>query len=60
MFYSSASNKIIAAKDHSSVQMNIAMIDEKTGRMTGQYKTYAICGEIRNMVSAIIWNTDMI
>ncbi|KAF6030393.1 RpS21 [Bugula neritina] len=45
----SASNRIIAAKDHASVQLNIALVDEKTGRMTGAYKTYAICGEIRNM-----------
>merc|ERR1712133_304794 len=33
----------------SSVQINIAMVDEKTGRMTGENKTYAICGKIRGM-----------
>jgi len=26
-------------------------VDEKTGRMTGQNRTYAICGNIRRMVS---------
>merc|ERR1712158_60037 len=47
----SASNRIIGAGDHASVQINIATVDEKTGRMvgTGEYKTYAICGKIRGM-----------
>ena len=47
--YSSASNRIIAAKDHASIQMNIADVDPETGRMTGTWKTYAICGAIRRM-----------
>ncbi|CAI9727884.1 40S ribosomal protein S21 [Octopus vulgaris] len=45
----SASNSIIAAKDHASVQINIAEVDVTTGRMTGSNKTYAICGKIRQM-----------
>ncbi|KAK3858309.1 hypothetical protein Pcinc_035493 [Petrolisthes cinctipes] len=45
----SASNRIIHAKDYASIQINIAEVDEETGRMTGPYKTYAICGEIRKM-----------
>merc|ERR1712170_321909 len=45
----SASNRIINAKDHASIQINIAAVDETTGRVTGQYKTYAICGAIRRM-----------
>ncbi|XP_053393964.1 40S ribosomal protein S21-like [Mercenaria mercenaria] len=45
----SASNRIIAAKDHASIQVNFADVDETTGRMTGTYKTYAICGAIRRM-----------
>merc|ERR1711948_60195 len=45
----SASNRIIAAKDHASIQINIADVDETTGRMTSTYKTYAICGQIRRM-----------
>ncbi|KAH9503309.1 40S ribosomal protein S21 [Bulinus truncatus] len=45
----SASNRIIGAKDHASIQINIAEVDETTGRMTGGYKTYAICGAIRRM-----------
>merc|ERR1711935_1005053 len=45
----SASNRIIAAKDRASIQINIADVDETTGRMTSTYKTYAICGHIRRM-----------
>merc|ERR1712165_588236 len=45
----SASNRIIAAKDHASIQLNICDVDETTGRMTSTYKTYAICGQIRRM-----------
>merc|ERR1711884_510796 len=34
---------------HASIQMNIADVDPETGRMTGTWKTYAICGAIRSM-----------
>ncbi|KAJ4436350.1 hypothetical protein ANN_18981 [Periplaneta americana] len=45
----SASNRIIHAKDHASIQINIADIDPTTGRMTETSKMYAICGAIRRM-----------
>ncbi|CAO2577344.1 40S ribosomal protein S21 [Lemmus lemmus] len=48
----SASNRIIGAKDHASIQMNVAevsRVDRVTGRFNGQFKTYAICGAIRRM-----------
>jgi len=45
----SASNRILSAKDHASIQINLAEVDESTGRMTGTTKTYAICGAIRRM-----------
>ncbi|XP_074643079.1 small ribosomal subunit protein eS21-like [Tubulanus polymorphus] len=45
----SASNRIIPAKDHASIQINFAEVDETTGRMTGNNKTFAICGNIRCM-----------
>ncbi|XP_015921063.1 small ribosomal subunit protein eS21 [Parasteatoda tepidariorum] len=45
----SASNRIIHAKDHASIQINIAEVDEATGRFTGSSVPYAICGEIRRM-----------
>lgn len=48
-FCSSASNRIIHAKDHASVQINVAEVDPGTGIMTGNSKVYAICGAIRMM-----------
>lgn len=51
IFYSSASNRIIPARDHASIQLNLAEVDPVTGRMTDNVKIYAISGEIRRMVS---------
>uniref|UniRef100_U5EIE6 40S ribosomal protein S21 n=1 Tax=Corethrella appendiculata TaxID=1370023 RepID=U5EIE6_9DIPT len=45
----SASNRIIHAKDHASIQINIVDVDPNTGRMKDTSKVYAICGEIRRM-----------
>lgn len=47
---SSASNRIIHAKDHASIQLTLADVDPDTGRMTDSHKMYAICGAIRRMV----------
>lgn len=49
LIYSSASNRIIHAKDHASVQVNLADVDPTTGIMTATSKIYAICGAIRMM-----------
>lgn len=49
LLYSSASNRIIHAKDHASVQINIADVDPNSGIMTNSFKSYAICGDIRKM-----------
>lgn len=45
----SASNCIISAKDHVSIQMNVVEVDKVTGRFKIQFKTYAICGAIHRM-----------
>ncbi|XP_043834750.1 40S ribosomal protein S21-like [Dromiciops gliroides] len=45
----STSNRIIGAKDHTSIQMNMAEVDKVTGRFNGQLKTYAICEAIPRM-----------
>ncbi|XP_059948391.1 small ribosomal subunit protein eS21-like [Mesoplodon densirostris] len=45
----SASTHIIGAKDHASIQMNVAEVDKVTGRFNGQFKTYAICRAIHRM-----------
>ncbi|PVU95221.1 hypothetical protein BB561_001940 [Smittium simulii] len=44
----SASNRLIAAKDHAAVQINICDVDDN-GVMTGSTKTYAISGFIRKL-----------
>ncbi|XP_065667309.1 small ribosomal subunit protein eS21 isoform X2 [Hydra vulgaris] len=43
----SATNNIISAKDHASVQISIAEVDNE-GRMTGSSKTFAFCGKVRS------------
>jgi len=43
-----ASGRLIGVKDHASIQINIADVDE-TGRVTGNNVTYAICGDLRRM-----------
>ncbi|KAH7867080.1 hypothetical protein Vadar_028639 [Vaccinium darrowii] len=42
----SATNRLITAKDHASVQLNVGHLDE-AGRYTGQFSTLALCGYIR-------------
>merc|ERR1712126_561472 len=44
-------NNNISAKDHASVQISVAEVDEE-GRMTGRFKTYAFCGKVRAMGEA--------
>ncbi|XP_034230408.1 40S ribosomal protein S21-like [Thrips palmi] len=45
----SASNRIIHAKDHASIQLEIVDVDPTTGLMLDTSKMYAISGEIRRM-----------
>lgn len=45
---SSASNRIIHAKDHASIGLGLAELDDQ-GHLTGTSKTINICGEIRRM-----------
>uniref|UniRef100_A0A915KIN9 40S ribosomal protein S21 n=1 Tax=Romanomermis culicivorax TaxID=13658 RepID=A0A915KIN9_ROMCU len=45
----SASNRIISAKDHASIQLDFVDVDPLTGRMTGAVKRFAISGDIRRM-----------
>lgn len=44
----SYTTRLISAKDHGSVQLNIANIDPVTGLFTGEYSTIALAGYIRN------------
>lgn len=43
---SSATNRLITAKDHASVQLNVGHVDEN-GVYTGTYTTFALCGYVR-------------
>nr|XP_035978920.1 40S ribosomal protein S21-like [Halichoerus grypus] len=45
----SPSNRIIHTKDHASIQMNVAEVDQVIGRFNGQFKTSTICGAIREI-----------
>ncbi|ORZ00313.1 30S ribosomal protein S21e [Syncephalastrum racemosum] len=42
----SATNRLITAKDHASVQINVGDVDAQ-GRLTSTYSTYAFCGFVR-------------
>lgn len=46
--YSSYTNRLIQAKDHASVQINVGNVDPDTGKYTGDFKTFALCGYIRD------------
>jgi hypothetical protein len=45
-YYSSATNRLITAKDHASVQINVSDVDAE-GRATNSFATYAFCGFLR-------------
>ena len=47
----SATGRLINAKDHASVQINIGEVDA-TGRLTGSNKTYALSGFVRSLGEA--------
>ncbi|SCV01830.1 LAMI_0G14004g1_1 [Lachancea mirantina] len=43
----SATNRIIKSKDHASVQINIAKVDEEGRAIPGEFITYALSGYVR-------------
>ena len=44
---SAATGRLITAKDHASVQINIGHVDENGHIVPGQQTTYALCGFVR-------------
>mmetsp|Transcript_9599 Transcript_9599/g.20458 ORF Transcript_9599/g.20458 Transcript_9599/m.20458 type:complete len:82 (+) Transcript_9599:47-292(+) len=44
-------NKLITAKDHASVQLNIGHLNEE-GQYNGQFTTFALTGKVRAMGEA--------
>lgn len=53
---SSATNRIIVAKDRASVQINFAAVDED-GVYTGAYSTYVLSGYVRQKGESDGWLT---
>ena len=49
---SSATNRILAANDFGSVQINVGKVDPVTGRWTRQSDSYGLCGFIRGHAEA--------
>lgn len=43
----SYTNRLVRAKDHASVQINVANVDPVTGVMTGESTPYCLAGYIR-------------
>jgi small subunit ribosomal protein S21e len=43
----SYTNRLVKAKDHSSVQINVANVDPVTGIATGDFVPYCLAGYIR-------------
>ncbi|GME69378.1 unnamed protein product [[Candida] boidinii] len=44
----SATNRIIKAKDHASVQINVAQVDEEGRAIPNEHITYALSGYVRS------------
>lgn len=45
-------NKLITAKDHASIQINIGHLNED-GTYNGQFTTFALTGKVRAIVSMV-------
>mmetsp|Transcript_5395 Transcript_5395/g.8139 ORF Transcript_5395/g.8139 Transcript_5395/m.8139 type:complete len:84 (-) Transcript_5395:37-288(-) len=45
-------NCLLTAKDHASVQINVANVDHQTGLMNGTHEVFALAGFIRNLGEA--------
>ena len=56
---SSWTNRIIAAKDHASVQIDVARVNEE-GLFTGESDTFALAGYIRGQGEADMALTELI
>lgn len=44
----SVTNNLIGPKDHASVQLQVAQLDEDGKYIQGRYETYAFCGDVRS------------
>ena len=46
------SGRLLKAKDHAAVQINVANIDPRTGMIDGTVKKYTLCGYVRQQARA--------
>eukprot|EP00978_Attheya_sp_CCMP212_P007121 scaffold16573_cov50-Attheya_sp.AAC.3 len=53
-------SRIISAKDHGSVQLNVANVDPITGLYTGESKAFALAGYVRNKSEGDMALTDLV
>merc|ERR1712183_60025 len=53
----SATNRLITAKDHASVQINVAKVDSDGKIIPGEFETFALCGYIRLWVRPTVPST---
>ena len=52
---SAYTNKLITAKDHAAVQINIGHLNENGQYVDGNFTTFALAGNVRAMVRALPW-----
>lgn len=45
---SSYTNRLISAKDHASIQLNVAHVDQSGAAIPGEYTPFVISGFVRN------------
>ena len=53
-------NRLIRAKDHGSVQINVANVDAVTGLFTGESTTFALSGYIRDKAEGDMAFTSLV
>mmetsp|Transcript_23899 Transcript_23899/g.36810 ORF Transcript_23899/g.36810 Transcript_23899/m.36810 type:complete len:99 (+) Transcript_23899:98-394(+) len=53
-------NRLVVAKDHASVQINVANVDPVTGVYTGEYTPFCLNGYIRNKSEGDMALTDLV
>ncbi len=50
---SAYTNKLITAKDHAAVQINVGHLNENGQYVDGNFTTFALAGNVRAMVRAL-------
>jgi len=54
------SNRLVEAKDHSSVQINVANVDPVTGLATGDATAFCLVGYIRDISEGDMAFTELV